>query len=712
MKFVLAVLTTLFASAIVLPAHAPLAAVAAQGSPRRRAVAPPARGLSPDQLEAYLSDGGIAFIRPGLKIRINSLTIGSDRKAVVDLSLTDSLDQPLDRLGKVTPGVISLSFLLAWYDPATQNYTSYITRTVTASAASPHAGARAIQAAADSGGTFTDLETGHARYTFGTALPSGFDGTRTHTLGIYSTRNLTELLGKNYVANVEHDFRPDGNAVTARWDEIRQASSCNNCHDPLSAHGGARQDVKLCVLCHSPQSSDPETGNTVDFKVMVHKIHSGADLPSVQSGTPYQIWGFGDSINDYSTVQYPQDLRNCANCHEGTDAANKPDQGFSWYTRPTRATCGSCHDDIDWTTGANHPAGAQADDQTCARCHVPDSGEEYDASIKGAHTVPYRSKQLKGIVAAILRIDNLGAGKKPTVVFDLRNADGTAIDGTRLTAFAPMVAGPTSNYRTFLRENGLATNNSRGVFNPATGTTSYTFNTALPADASGTWGATADIQRAYSLVRADGKPNITGSESTLNPVAYASTDGSPAVPRRTSVTTAQCNVCHDSLALHGGQRKNTAECVMCHNPTKGDEDRRPANAGPPESVSFQRLIHRIHTGEELTQDFTVIGFGGSVNRFNEVRYPGDRRNCAKCHTAGSFTLPLQTGLASVTTLRDFFTPQGPATSACLGCHDGRDAAAHAYLNTTLFGGTGTPAEACATCHGAGKDWDVAREHAR
>ncbi|MCU1347569.1 MAG: hypothetical protein JWO56_599 [Acidobacteria bacterium] len=692
----LAILTTLF-----MP----------QTSSRRRVVAPPP-SFRPDQLEAYLTDGGIAYIRPGLKIRINSLTIGSDRKPVVDLTLTDSLDQPLDRLGKVTPGAIALSFVLSWYDPATRNYTSYITRTETAPADSPHPGAKATQAAADSGGVFTDLETGHAKYTFGNALPSGFDGTRTHTLGIYSTRNLTELLGKNYFANVEYDFRPDGNPVTAKWDEIRQASSCNNCHDPLSAHGGSRQDVKLCVLCHSPQTTDAQSGNTVDFKVMVHKIHRGASLPSVRAGIPYRIYGFGNAILDFSTVVYPQDLRNCANCHEGTDPAARPVQASSWYTEPTRASCGSCHDSIDWATGANHPAGAQTSDQSCASCHVPDSGREYDASIIAAHTVPHRSRQLRGIVAKIVSTTNLAAGRKPTIVFDLRNTDGTPIDGTKLTAFAPMVAGPTSNYRTFIRESALASNNTRGSFDPATGTTSYTFNAALPADASGTWAATADIERAYALVRADGNPDITGIESTLNPVQYASVDGSAAVPRRTSVTIAQCNVCHDSLALHGGQRTNTAECVMCHNPGKGDEDRRPAAAGPPESVSFQRLIHRIHTGEALTQDYTVIGFGGSVNRFNEVRFPGDRRNCAKCHTSGSFTLPLMPGLASVTTLRDFFTPQGPATAACLGCHDSSDTAAHAFLNTTSFGGTGTPAEACATCHGSGKDWDVAKMHAR
>jgi OmcA/MtrC family decaheme c-type cytochrome len=221
---------------------------------------------------------------------------------------------------------------------------------------------------------------------------------------------------------------------------------------------------------------------------------------------------------------------------------------------------------------------------------------------------------------------------------------------------------------------------------------------------------TVDIERAFSLVRGDGKANITGNESTVNPVGYYAITGA-VTPRRTSVVLSQCNTCHDALALHGGQRMNTQECVICHNPTEGDEAYRPASAGAVESVSFSRLIHRIHTGENLTQDFTIYGYRGSKNNFNEVRFPGDRLDCAKCHTATGYTLPLQPGIQSVTTARDYFSPQGPATASCLGCHDNVDAAAHAYLNTTNFGGT-TTAEACATCHGTGKDWDVAKVHAR
>src|SRR6185436_14305404 len=121
----------------------------AQNTARRRAAAPGAPAklqTTPSQIEYYLSDDGIAYVRPGLKIKVNSITIGSDRRPVVDLSITDSLDQPLDRLGKTTPGAISVSFILAWYDPGTRNYTAYTTRVQTTPATSPRPGVSATQA--------------------------------------------------------------------------------------------------------------------------------------------------------------------------------------------------------------------------------------------------------------------------------------------------------------------------------------------------------------------------------------------------------------------------------------------------------------------------------------------------------------------------------------------------------------------------------------
>jgi len=377
---------------------------------RRRSVeqpsAPPtARSFAPDRLEAYLTENAIAYIRPGLKIKVNSITIGSDRKPVVDVSFTDDFDQPVDRLGKTTPGPISASFILASWDPVARHYTSYTIRNVTTPANSPRPGVKAIQAAPDAGGTWEDLETGHAKYRFATVLPAGFDQTKTHTLGFQAFRNLTNIpsveLGKNYYANLEHDFRPDGQKVTDTWGKINDTTSCLACHDKetFGFHGSsARRDVKLCVLCHQPQTVDPDTGHTMDLKVMIHKIHAPGELSA-----PYIIYGNAQSVHNYSGVTYPQDLRNCDNCHEGIDATKKPAQSDAWYTKPNREACGSCHDDINWVTGAKHAAGAQLNDNACASCHQPESALEFDASIKARAGCDMALRA----VAAIARIDDL-----------------------------------------------------------------------------------------------------------------------------------------------------------------------------------------------------------------------------------------------------------------------------------------------------------------
>ena len=663
----------------------------------------------PSSKEFYLTEDQFDFARPGYHIKLNSVTIGADRKPVVDVNISDDLGAPLDRLGVQTPGVCTTSYVLAWYNPANRNYTTYATRTQK----SPITNVTAIQPTSDSGGTYKDIAVGHFTYTFGTVLPAGFDTTKTHTIAAYGRRTMpAEILdGKVYIDNDEFDFRPDGQTVTAKWDEIQEKNACNQCHDPLAAHGDVRQDAKLCVLCHSPQNTDPDTGNLLDMRVFIHKIHRGKFLPSVQAGTKYHIVGNAQSDHDFSTVVFPQDIRNCQNCHEGRNPAQKPSQSDVWYTKPARAPCGACHDNVDWVTGANHAGGPQLDDKACASCHVPQGDQEWDAGIKTAHTVPYRSRQLKGLNATILAVTNVGPGKKPVVTLKLTENDGTVLDPKNFgnsSSINILLGGPTTDYAIDPFRENLATG---AVFNGSIAT--YTFTNAIPANAKGTWAVAIEARRTITLNPAPRQGPAAYTEGAVNPIFYIPVTDGTAVPRRNVVILDNCNKCHDRLATtfsHGGQRIAIEECVICHNPNASDKARRPADQGPPESISLKRLIHRIHSGENLTQDFTVYGFGGTANNFNEVRYPGDRKDCVQCHTSTStYNLPLPTGAIPVVTQRDFFSPQGPATAACLGCHDNIDAAAHSFLNTVsspFFG------EACATCHGDGKDWDVVKKHAR
>jgi OmcA/MtrC family decaheme c-type cytochrome len=658
---------------------------------------PSAQAYSTSSKEFYMTADEIGYIRPGFHITVNSITIPEDGRPVVDLSFTDDLNQPLDRLGQVTPGPLSISQVLAWWDAGTRYYTAYTTRVQT----SPITNVAATQAAADSGGTWTDLELGHSTYRFKTTLPAGYDASKTHTLAIYATRNMAGIQEKNYYDNVVHDFRPDGGTVTEFWDKTVEGN-CNVCHNPLAAHGGSRQDVKLCVTCHSPQTTDPDTGRTVNFREMVHKIHRGENLPSVEAGTPYVIIGNRQSVNDYSHVVFPKDIRNCETCHKPPAT-----QYTNYFTYPSRTACGSCHDDVNFATGENHPGLAQADDSQCATCHRPQGDRDWDASILGAHMVPYESKQLKGLHSEIVSVTNSGPGQKPTVVFTITENDGTAVAPTSFTTptgssnLNLLMGGPTADYAV----NPIRERADGASFNGTLAT--YTFTKPIPADATGTWAFSIDVRRTVTFDPAPHEgANFT--EGAFNKVFYAAvTDASPN-PRRAVVNLANCNLCHDRLVLHGGQRFNVEECVMCHNPNASDTARRPADKAPAESINFKRMIHRIHTGEEMTQDYTVYGFGGSVNNFNEVLFPGDRRDCATCHLTGTWNLPDNAlpGVLPTATLRDWYTPQQPNAAACLGCHDTQAAAAHAYVNTAPFG------EACAACHGANADLSVDKVHAQ
>jgi OmcA/MtrC family decaheme c-type cytochrome len=689
-------MTLLAASNLLVPSH-----VGDVPARRLHTVRTP-QMYATSQAEHYLTAKQLAYIRPGFHVTVKSVTIGADRKPVVQLAFTDDLGQPLDRLGVETPGTLSLSFLIAWYDPVNIDYVNYITRPQT----SPITGVTANQASTDSGGTWTDTALGQATYTFGKALPSGYDATKTHTLGIYGNRtiDLTDPIeiSKRYPVNVTYDFRPDGQSVTDRWDATTFAT-CNQCHDPLAAHGETgREDPRVCVLCHNDtQSLDPDTGNTVNFKVMIHKIHMGESLPSVEAGHPYQIIGYMQGVNDFSDVVFPQDVRNCTTCHKSPDPAGKTvAQAHIWYTQPNRAACGSCHDNIDWVTGDGHIAGPQLDDSACGDCHIPQGESEFDVSIMGAHTIPTKSAQLKGLNMQILNVSGAAPGAPVTVLFKVTNADGSPVSPSSLDRFSIFVNGPTTDYAM-----------ANPISETATSATAsgdawlYTFKTPLPADATGSWTASAD---AYRNVTIDNHTDtgLSVRECAFNPTyTFAVTDAQP-MARRVVVDLARCNVCHDVLALHGGQRFNTQECAICHNPNGNDSTYRPADQSPPESISFQRMVHRIHSGENLSQDYTIYGYHGSVNTFNDVRFPGDRRDCVKCHASGTYTVPLPDTDIPTITERDYFSPMQPTAAACLGCHDTKPAAVHAYTMTSALG------EACEVCHASDADFAVDKVHAR
>lgn len=642
----------------------------------------------------YLSPSDAIWVRPGLKLTVNSVSIGADNKATATFRITDGSGLPLDREGKLTPGAVSLGIVLAYIPQNATQYVTYATR----AQKSPITGVTAYQAAADSGGTYTSLGDGSYTYKFGTTVAANYDKAATHTLGIYGARNLAEFGLSRYTVNVIQNFVPNGAQVTQVRDVVKTAN-CNQCHDPLSAHGtGGREAVEICILCHSPQTVDPDTGNTVDMKVMIHKIHSGPNLPSVKAGTPYQIIGHSQTVADFSTVTYPQDIRNCTTCHKDTTQVN------NWLLNPTRDTCGSCHDDINWATGANHKAGAQTSDKDCVGCHQPQANSEWDASVPGAHTVQYKSAQLVNPKVTITGVSSTAPGQKPVVTFTIVDKSGKAIDPSTLAGskgrLAVTIAGPTTDYTWYVQEAA-----DKAAY--ANGVATYTFTGTIPANATGSGAAEVEGRIVTTLNPGPLGKTATYQESWPTAVKYFAITDKTATPRRTTVDLANCNKCHEKLQLHGSNRNTIESCVICHNPAMTDVSQRVAADLPSQSIDFQFMIHRIHTGELLENDFTVKGYGKSTNNYNEVKYPGDRRDCVKCHVAGAYTVPLPSTSTPTVMPRGYWDPYKPTAAACLGCHDSLAAAAHAYLNTSSLLG-----ESCSVCHKEGADVAVSQAHAR
>ena len=662
------------------------------------------------------------LVGPGVDITVTSLTVDATG-ATVAFTVKDAAGKPLDRTGTFTEGAVNVAFVLAQLaeltDGSPGQYTAYTTNA-------------AAQAATESNGTFTtvDVRTGSYTYRFATALTS-FDATKTQTVLAVADRTYA---GVRAFDRQTLSVRPTGPAPIAR-EEVTDAT-CGGCHGTsLALHGGRYTSPSQCVLCHTPQSVDPESGNTVDFKVMIHKIHRGEGLPSVVAGTPYKIIGFNNSEHDFSTVAYPQNIGRCESCHAGA-------QGDRWKTKQSFAACTSCHDTTIFDgipTGAQVPhsggVGPNMTEATCATCH---SAIAVLAPVTTKHYTGYLAATAPTFDFQIQSITNTARTQVPVMTFRVleNGAPKTNLlsPGGGMTSMVATIAGPNTDFASYSQAQmqGTSPVGTLAAVDASQGVYSYTFTTLpIPPSASGSY--SVGIEASYTPVG-----STLRYAPTSPTLAFAVTD-TVVKPRREIVSTQTCNGCHQDLSFHGGGRKNPNYCVFCHNPNKANDQRVARLEGTTvlaEPVDFRVMIHKIHMGDELTQPYVLGGFpapspgtpGGTPTNFGELRYPRPRTDCAACHTSKNWTLPLASSTAYLpsTALEltctepvgdlDTYCNDGfwnvtntihipPTASVCTSCHDSPYTAAHAQVNTTLLG-----VESCTTCHGPGKDWDVEKVH--
>ncbi len=689
---------------------------------------------------------------------ITAVDIDGGNRAVVDFQLTDGNNVAITDLA-----LSNLRFVIAKLaaNPVgnlTGDWQSYINRIEVAGAVGTGTEDK-LQAFYERDGELINNGDGTYRYMFSTSLSNlpddilaqaavegidlSFAVDRPHRVAIQFDGSLS-------TANPFYDWIPDTGAPAGFSRDIAATENCNACHDPLAIHGGNRREMEYCVTCHNPGTTDANSGNTVDMKVMTHKIHMGRNLPSVLAGGEYVIYGFRNSIHDYSGLGYPQDIRNCVNCHVGTGTVgDRTDlvvtaQGDNWAEVPGQAACGSCHENAVWEVHA----GGQPDDSRCSQCHGADN-------VIDSHRI--LTQEARGLfLAEVLGVTNSGPGEFPVVQFkvsnpqtgedyDLQNDPEFTGDGARL---AVGVSWSTSDYNNVGNQGNNANQVQADALSSATpnGDGSYSItmpvaipNGTLPPGVRVTGSGLASIE-GHPVVEIDGTPEEIPVGDAAAFFSIDEPDGMP-VPRRyadnQADVLAQCNSCHSTLVLHGGNRSDNLEtCISCHNPRNTDLRRRLQGMDPDsggsamatdgkaeESIDFKTMIHAIHAAGIRENPLQVVGFNAfTVHVYNEeeVHYPGNLANCTSCHEGESFMLPLDSNVLATTigTGADRADPADdtvvtPAAAVCASCHDGGEAAAHmvtaggaSFATTQAAIDSGAVVETCNVCHGEGRANDA------
>jgi OmcA/MtrC family decaheme c-type cytochrome len=517
---------------------------------------------------------------------------------------------------------------------------------------------------------------------YGNAIDLSYNASLTHRVGIQIRRGTSSLP----LANTTYTFRPSDGATTGiTLRDIVKTANCNGCHGTLEAHD-QRTETKYCVTCHNPGTTangqtGTVTGDTpVDFKVMIHKIHNAEELPSVlgpdgilntADDGDYGVIGFSGTLTSFKEVKFPQLITNCTKCHDG--AASDTPQGDNWKNRPSRAACGSCHDNVNFATGANHPApgGIQNDDRLCAACHTADAIATKHLPVEMTNSTPgseagraaFQDNLPAGAKKVEYQIESVTvSGTNATVKFRILmdgapvtfNAAGSPemlnnfTGGPRFyVAYAVPMDGITApadfNYSAYVLLTDVWSG-AQGTLSGPDGSGYYTAvligsnsnattqlagrNVNIPAAAK-----MVTVVMAYAFTQKD-LPDYPGGLTLTTPLVKKVATGYTA--RRVIVAKDNCDNCHAQLGIgasfHGGDRNDPTICNICHYP------QRTSNGWSGRSNSF---IHAIHGASERSVNFTWHGTQAAApvlidTGYWQIAYPGILKNCETCHVSGGY----------------------------------------------------------------------------
>jgi OmcA/MtrC family decaheme c-type cytochrome len=266
---------------------------------------------------------------------------------------------------------------------------------------------------------YTVIDHGDGTYTatFANDITSNinapFDATLTHRVGITvstiavpgvtATGPINPATGApnasfSQINNLAmaYDFTPltgavlvDANSKPTFARDLVTVGACESCHYKITkaasgggesgGHTGSRPSPRICVMCHTSKNTAAEG----EFINLIHRVHMGEKLneggsftlPTFANGQVGRVYVTGDTLPagknigddkplvSYGEQTYPQDIRNCTLCHQGTDVD-------AWKAKASRKACGSCHNAVNFAAGTNHGGGAQASDANCTGCHA------------------------------------------------------------------------------------------------------------------------------------------------------------------------------------------------------------------------------------------------------------------------------------------------------------------------------------------------------
>ncbi len=195
----------------------------------------------------------------------------------------------------------------------------------------------------------------------GTPLDSG-----TYTVVIFG-RRLTDPSGeRGPAAPGTFDFVFGADDPVVPYSGTVTTAACNACHGNLALHGNQREGVETCLACHTAGTQDGGTYESVDLRIMVHKLHDARNL----TNQPYELSGHS-GIADFSHLlisSMPGEAAECHECHANDN----------WKTPPVRANmrtwmvaCTSCHDADETADHADLYTVAGTFTEQCTVCHGP-----------------------------------------------------------------------------------------------------------------------------------------------------------------------------------------------------------------------------------------------------------------------------------------------------------------------------------------------------